>query len=149
MQSTILILMFFGGLPVEIRSPTMRAVATGDTVGNLEDRWLRIRCLAETLRSSFNRASATGNLKPNSAQSFEIYASVLRLRDAVIKYEEIQDTVMPSQEPDIDLWFEHNASGNPIASSLKRDRDKLMFDVESLHYKICLFASLMAYAVRS
>jgi hypothetical protein len=131
---------------VQIRSSTMRAVSDGTIAGLLEERWLQIRCLAEKLKNVLGNRRYRQFMKKFEEEFDDIYAAVLRLREVVIKYEESQDKILAGKVVDIDEWL-YASSSDPNVKKVKDERDKLTFDVEALHYRICLFCSLMAYSI--
>jgi hypothetical protein len=131
----------------QVQSQTMRDVASKKLFGSMEHRWLNIRCWGEKL---------TENLRDTRYKQFrrrfydefrDIYNAIGRLRPAVIKFANAEAAIIPSSVSNIDDWFENLAHPPAAVEKLREDRQNLMFEVDALYYRVCLFSSLMAYAV--
>jgi hypothetical protein len=128
------------------KSPHLRLVADGFLTGSLEMKWLNVRCLAESLKDLL-QDSRYWAFKRKFHQEFQdITASITHLRQTVADQLAIQNTVVPSTGlTDIDEWINDNAS-DEFVRKLKVERDKVIFEIDALFYRMCLFTSLVVYA---
>jgi hypothetical protein len=129
-----------------VRSPLLRAVAAGQLNGSLENRWLSVRCLEETLRDLLQDSRYRTFNRKFRREFQEITSFVARTRQKLVNYITLQNALLPlDQVRDIDDWLENNVS-NANVSQLKTERDKLSFEVDAIFYRMCLFTSLVVYA---
>jgi hypothetical protein len=133
----------------QIQSRTMLAIFNKTMDGSLESRWLQIRCLAETLTRRLTEKRYKPFRRRFETEFDDIYETVVRLREAVVEHLAALDEILPDTIENIDTWISNNKARNHNIKETKKTRSKLLFDIEALHYRICLFSSLMAYSVGS
>jgi hypothetical protein len=130
-----------------IKSPQFLAVAAGTCTGALEDRWLNVRCLAGSLKNVLQDSSRFRTFQRKfRPELLDINLCIGRTRARVAEFATLQSTVVPADGiANIDDWIDGHLS-QPAVKSLKIERDKLVFEVEALFYRMCLFTSLVVYA---
>lgn len=130
-----------------IRTPHIRAVNNGTMTGRLEMSWLNLRCLNECLKDHLQEARYRAFKRKFKSEFDDIYATVQRMRPQIVEYLERQAELVPSDNvPDVDVWIEENATANPRIRELSALRQKLLFDVDAVRYRTCLFTSVLVYA---
>jgi hypothetical protein len=132
---------------IGMRSPHLRAVTNGAMSGALETSWLNIRCLTECLKDHLQEPRYRAFKRKFKFEFDDIYATVQRLRADVIKLLENQAAAVPVVDvTDIDAWVDENTASNPAVRDLSVQRAKLLFDIDAIRYRTCLFTSVLVYA---
>jgi len=129
------------------RSPHLRAVMDGTMSGALETDWLNVRCLTECLKDALQEGRYKAFKRKFRFEFEDIYAAVQRLRVEVIKLLETQTAVVPIEGTmSIDDWIDQNINANLGLKNLSEQRTKLLFDIDAIRYRTCLFTSVLVYA---
>jgi hypothetical protein len=134
-------------LMARVRSPHLRAVADGTIFGLLEVTWLNLRCLAERLKDTLQEPRYKDFKRKFRFEFEDIYRNIERYRSEIVSLLDMQIDKVPSDSiRDIDDRLEQHSSSDTSLKNLLEKRVKLLFELNSLRYRTCLFTSVLVYA---
>jgi hypothetical protein len=128
-----------------LRTAHVRRVASGTEAGELEAAWFKVRCLHEQLKSLLFDDRYREFRRKFEPEFEEIGEALSYQREKLYEFLSVQDRKLPETVADIDGFYEENRD-SPEFTAMEERRKKLLFRVQALHYRICLFCSLMVYA---